>query len=166
MPTAVKAPPGASSGAARQLSSGTNCARRGRVLRHHGDDAAEAPVLRAVAEFNKTRMKAAVQADGEHAACRVGGVGNAVRAFEIECKRLFDKDVLAGCDCRQHLRFMQAVRRGEHDGVNVGTADDLLVAVDKRELMLAAEIFGSSARARARQHKADLFTLAGNGSNE
>src|SRR5580704_12240632 len=135
MPTAVKAPPGASSDAARQLSSGTNCA-------------AEASVLRAVAEFNKTRMKAAIQADGEHAACRVGGVGNAVRAFEIECQRLFDKDVLACRDGLQRLRFMQAVRSGEHHGVNVGTAGDLLVAVDKRELMLAAEIFRGSARTR------------------
>jgi hypothetical protein len=166
MPTAVKAPPGASSGAARPIVERDKLRGRGGVLRHHGDDAAEASILRAGVKLNKTGMKAAIKADGEHAACLVGGVRDVARTFKIKGQRLFDEDVLAGGDCRQHLRLMQAMRRGEHHGVNVGAVDDFLVAVDERELVLAAEFLGAAARARARQHKANLVALAGNGSNE
>ena len=60
---------------------------------------------------------------------------------------------LPAATCGQRLRLVQTVRRGEHHRVNVGTADDLLVAVDERELVLAAEILGAAARACARQTK-------------
>ena len=67
--------------------------------------------------------------------------------------------MLAGGDGRQHLRLMQTVRRGEHHGVNVGTADDLLVAVDERELVLAAEILGGLARVRVHASTKPISSL-------
>ena len=66
-PTAVSAPPGASSGCARQLSGGDELPGRGGVLRHHRDDGAEPAVGSRLRDLDDRRVEAAVEADRQHA---------------------------------------------------------------------------------------------------
>ena len=56
---------------------------------------------------------------------------------------------------------MLAVRGGKHDCVHIRIAENLLIAVDQREVVLAAEFLRRGARAGVGEHEADVAALAG-----
>ena len=101
------------------------------MLGHHGDHVAEPAVARAGAQFGDARMKAPGEADGEHQSGLARGRGDGKRAVKIERQRLLDKDVLVRRYRRQRLRLVLTVRRGEHHGVDIGSAQYFIVAVDQ-----------------------------------
>ena len=119
----------------------------GRVLRHHGDHGAEPAIPETVSYLGHRRKEAPAVADRQHhaglARCRDRGL----RAAAVERDRLLDVDVLARGRRRQHLLLVLAMGRRQHDRVDIGIGEDLLVAVGERHALVAAELFRRRARA-------------------
>ena len=105
-------------------------------------------------------MKAPAVADGQHYAGLARGRDRAVGRGAIERDRFLDMDVLARRGCCDDLRFVQAVRRGEYDRIDFGIGQNLLVAVDQRNPVGAAEVLRVRARARVAAHEGELGALA------
>ncbi len=133
------------------------------MLGHHGDHVAEPAVARAGAQFGDARMKPPGEADGEHQSRSARGRGDGKRAVEIERKRFLDKDVLVRRYRRQRLRLVLTVRRCQHHGVDIRSAQYLVIAVDQGDPSVAAEFLGAGARARRRAHETNLVAFSGNG---
>ena len=111
-------------------------------------------------------MEAPGKPDGEHDAGLARGVNDDVGAGKIERDRLFDKDMFARRGRRERLRLVLAVRRRQHHGVDVRIAQDLLVAVGERDVLVAAKILRARSRACVGAHEFDIVAVAGNGRDQ
>ena len=132
----------------------------GGVLRHHRNDGAEPAVPETPSQLDHRRMEAPAVADREHHAGLACRRDRCIRAAAVQRDRFLDVDVLAGGRRGQDLPLMQAVRRGEHDRVDIDVGEDLLIAVDQRYALVAAEVFRRRARAGVGGDEADVVALA------
>ena len=89
-----------------------------------------------------------------------------MRAGKVQGDRLLDEDMLARRRRRERLRLVLAVRRRQHDGVDVRIAQDLLVAVGERDALVAAKILRARPRARMGDDKLEVVAGAGNGRDQ
>ena len=80
-------------------------------------------------------------------------------ARDIEGERLFHKDVFAGSRGALDLRPVLAVRRREHDRVDLGVGEDLPEIVIIGDAVLGAERLGRSAGAAMAGGKAEFRAL-------
>ena len=138
-PTAVIAPPGASSGWARQLSAGMNWPVEVVCVATIDITWPSWPVGEALADFHHRGMEAAVEADRQHDAGFLRRGDGLLGARPVERQRLLDMDVLAGRDRGHHLLGVLAVRRRQHHGVDARGCEHVLEAVAQRDASLAAE---------------------------
>jgi hypothetical protein len=92
-------------------------------------------------------MKAPAVADGQHDAGLARRRDRPIRPGAVERDRFLDMDVLARRGGGDDLRFMQAVWGSEHDRVDFGIGQKLLVAAGERHAVGAAEIFRRCPRA-------------------
>ena len=95
---------------------------RGGVLRDHGRDCAEPAVGEPRPYFSNARMKPPGEADRKDQIRSTRRFGHGARTGKLEREGLFDEDMFVRRNGRKRLRLMQAVRRGEHDGIDVGVA--------------------------------------------
>jgi hypothetical protein len=158
---------GGGEGAARRfLRRGAPIVRRdelrgaGGVLRHQGDDIPESPVFETVPDLHNRGMEPPAIADGEGDASLARSGDRGVGARALERDRLLHVDVLAGGGSLQHLLLVLAMRRRQHDSIHVPIGENLLVAVDERNALLAAEVLRARARAGMGGDEADVVALA------
>ncbi len=78
-------------------------------------------------------MEAPVEADRQHGAGAPGGGDRGFGARPVERQRLLDMDVLAGGGGGHHLLGMPAVRRRQHDGIDIRIGQRVLEAVEQRK---------------------------------
>ena len=107
-PTAVIAPPGASSGCARQLSAGMNWPVEVVCVRDHRHHLAELAVGEALADLHHRGMEAPVEADRQHDAGLLRRGDDRLGARPVERQRL----LAHGCACRRRSRPSPARRAG------------------------------------------------------
>ena len=111
-------------------------------------------------------MKAPAIADCEHHAGFVRGGNRGIGARTIERDRFFHVDVLAGHAGRHDLLLVQAVGRGQHDRIDIGIGEDLLIALDQPQPVVAAKILRWPARARVGEHEPDCIAPALHGCDQ
>ena len=157
-PTAVIAPPGASSGCARQLSAGDELAGAGGVLADHRHDLADPAVGEALADFDDRGVEAAIEADRQHHAGLLRGLDGGFGARPVEGQRLLHMDVLAraaaaitcsACRLCGVASTTASIRVGEN----------VLEAASSGMPLLAAELLGARARAGVRRDESIASVL-------
>ena len=123
-------------------------------------DRAEPSVVDAALQLPHVRMKAARIGDPEHDPGPRHGVERPRRASPVEGERLFHEDVLAGGGGALDLRPVLAVRRREHDRVDLRIGEDLVETVGELQAVLGAERLGIGAGAVVSGGEAEFVALA------
>ena len=112
------------------------------------------------------RMKAPAEADGQHYAGAFGCRDCRARARAVERDRLFDEDVLAR-RCGIHgLPRVLSMRRRQHDCIHSGIAQNIVVTLNKGDVVIAAELLRGRGRARVGEDELDLIAFALNRAHE
>ena len=158
-PIAVIAPPGDSSGCARQASgvSASPCERG--LLGADRHDRPETLLLHRLPQHCHRWVKPPVEADRQHDARCFGGSNSCLRVGDRKGEGLLHEHGLAGASGARDLLRMETVRRSEHDRVDRGVAQNRVQIIDPAETMLAAEISDGGCGAGVGSREAHCLTV-------
>ena len=100
------------------------------MLRHHADDLSQPAVAQPLPQLAERGVKAAAVTDRQDDAGVLRRVDRGLRARAIKRDRLFHQNVFARRRRALDLLGVLTVRRGEHDGVDIGIGQDCVKIVD------------------------------------
>src|SRR5262249_41078595 len=102
------------------------------------------------------RLESPVVADRERRLALRARRDRAGRLLVRQAERLLDEDVLAGLRGGDDLLAVPRMRSGKNDGVDVA-AEEVLVAPEKRDAVLLAEVFGACGGASRARDETDAL---------
>ena len=123
-------------------------------------DGAETAVRYPRLQLDHRRMKPPRIGDSQHHPGARHRVERRLGALQVEGKRLFHEDVLAGRRGALDLSAVLAVRRRKHDRIDCRVGEDLLEIILQRYPVLGAERFGRGTGAGMAGREADCAALA------
>ena len=129
------------------------------MLGHQADDLSQSAVAQSLPQFAERGVEAAAVTDRQYDAGFLRCLNRGLRARAIERDRLFHQNVFARRRRALDLLGVLTVRRGEHDGVNIGIGQDCIEIVDQTHAFGAAKIFRLGARAGMTENKANVVAI-------